>query len=259
MDIMDTNDRTDAFLDQHSQLQPREPFTFCCHPGVSCFNACCSRLCLILTPYDVYRLHCSLNLPSNEVLHQYADLHVAEDTGLPCFYLRMLDDEKGSCPFLRKEGCSVYNNRPGACRAYPLGRAARMDAHGHKEERFFFIRENHCKGFGEDHKWTPATWMENQGLTSYNLSNDRYMGLMTRQQNAHVRITPQKLGMVLMALYNVDGFQDFIARMHLLDRLDMSAARKQEIFHQEDQTLAFGFDWAEMIIFGSSRNIRPLH
>lgn len=256
---MSTNDRTDAFLDEHSQLQSRDPFTFSCHPGVCCFNACCSKLCLILTPYDVYRLHCSLHLPASEVLHEYADLHIARDTGLPSFYLRMLEDEKGSCPFLREKGCSVYANRPGACRAYPLGRAARMDAEGHQEERFFFIREKHCQGFGENQQWTPATWMENQGLASYNKSNDRYMNLMARQQKAEVKITPQKLGMVLMALYNVDGFQDFIARMSLLDRLDMSAARKDEILHEEEQTLDFGFDWAEMIIFGSCKNIRPLH
>ncbi|GAU09464.1 YkgJ family cysteine cluster protein [Desulfoplanes formicivorans] len=256
---MSTNDRTDAFLDQHSQLQPLDPFTFSCHPGVCCFNACCSRLRLILTPYDVYRLHCSLHLPSDQVLHEYADLHIAPDTGLPCFHLRMLEDEKGSCPFLGEKGCSVYTNRPGACRAYPLGRAARIDTDGHKEERFFFIRENHCKGFGEHQTWTPTTWMANQGLIPYNASNDRYMSLMTRQQNAAVRITPQKLGMVLMALYNVDGFQDFISRMSLLDRLDMTSARKQAILHEEEQTLAFGFDWVEMILFGSSSNIRPLH
>jgi len=100
--------------------------------------------------------------------------------------------------------------------------------------------------------------MENQGLDSYNTSNDRYMQLMTRQQDASVEVTPQKLGMVLMALYNVDGFQEFIAKMSLLDRLDMTDARKQAILHEGEQTLDFGFDWVEMIIFGSSPNIRLL-
>jgi uncharacterized protein len=255
---MPTNDRTAAFLDDHTQLQSQESFTFSCHPGVCCFNACCSKLRLLLTPYDVYRLHCSLKMSTNDLLRDYADLHIADDTGLPCFHLRMLENREGSCPFVREKGCSVYDNRPGACRAYPLGRAARMDAGGHHEERFFLIHEDHCKGFGENREWTPVRWMENQGLGSYNTSNDRYMQLMTRQQDAAVEVTPQKLGMVLMALYNVDGFQKFIARMSLLDRLDMTDARKQAVLHEDEQTLDFGFDWAEMIIFGSCPNIHPL-
>ena len=29
---------------------------FACHPGVSCFNACCKQADVMLAPYDVIRL-----------------------------------------------------------------------------------------------------------------------------------------------------------------------------------------------------------
>lgn len=251
-------DESNSFLNDHTQLSPSESFTFRCHPQVRCFNACCSKLHLVLTPYDVYRLHVGLGISTNEVLKKFADLVLADDTGMPCFRLRMLDTKEGSCPFVRGAGCSVYENRPGACRAYPLGRAARMDADGGHEEKFFLVEETHCKGFGELGSWTPAQWMKNQGLGLYNESNDKYMRLMTMQQGSSTKVPAGKLGMITMALYNVDGFQEFIARMSLLDRLDMDTARKEAIMHDEEQTLLFGFAWAEMILFGSSADIHLL-
>ncbi|MDD4649588.1 MAG: YkgJ family cysteine cluster protein [Desulfoplanes sp.] len=248
-------DTSNAFLNDHTRISSAESFTFRCHPQVRCFNACCSKLHLVLTPYDIYRLHVGLGISTNDVLKEFTDLVLADDTGMPCFRLRMLNTREGSCPFVRESGCSVYENRPGACRAYPLGRAARIDTRGKHEERFFLVEEAHCKGFAELSSWTPAQWMLNQGLGLYNESNDKYMRLMTMQQDAPEKVPAVKLGMLTMALYNVDGFQKFIARMSLLDRLDMDDDRKQAILHDEEQTLLFGFAWAEMILFGSSADL----
>ena len=41
-------------------------FTFACHPEVPCFNQCCRRLNLVLTPYDVLRLKNHLGMSSEE-------------------------------------------------------------------------------------------------------------------------------------------------------------------------------------------------
>jgi len=42
----------------------------------------------------------------------------------PVILLQMRDNEKKSCPFVTAEGCSVYPDRPWACRMYPLGLAS---------------------------------------------------------------------------------------------------------------------------------------
>ena len=42
-------DPTEEFLRRHPAVQPGQSFAFACHPGVACFNACCSNLRLNLT------------------------------------------------------------------------------------------------------------------------------------------------------------------------------------------------------------------
>ena len=66
--------------------------------------------------------------------------------------LTLLDDEMASCPFVRADGCIVYEDRPTACRYYPLGVASlshREDNDG--DEFYFFVNEPHCKGFSGGH------------------------------------------------------------------------------------------------------------
>ncbi len=100
-----------------------ETFRFSCHPGVSCFGACCSDLTLMLLPYDVLRLRRRLGLGSREFLDTYTET-LEGDGGVPRVQLRMGDDEQRSCPFVDDGACTVYEDRPGACRMFPLGRAA---------------------------------------------------------------------------------------------------------------------------------------
>jgi hypothetical protein len=57
-------DLSQEFLDQHEELQQGQDFRFACHPGVSCFGACCSALDLMLTPYDAMRLRRSTSQSS---------------------------------------------------------------------------------------------------------------------------------------------------------------------------------------------------
>ena len=43
---------------------------FRCHPGVSCFTACCGGIKIVLTPYDILMLTNRLNIPAYEFLHK---------------------------------------------------------------------------------------------------------------------------------------------------------------------------------------------
>jgi Fe-S-cluster containining protein len=117
-------DQTPEFLNDMPQLAPGEKFQFRCHPGVDCFNACCSDLNLMLTPYDALRLRRFLGLSSRDFVQRHCMVSAGRDLGFPLVQMRMLDDARRSCPFVRPEGCSVYGDRPGACRTYPLGPTA---------------------------------------------------------------------------------------------------------------------------------------
>ena len=247
---MPHTDKSQAFLEQFPALEPDQAFRFACHPGVECFNACCSKLTLSLTPYDVLRLRGELGLSFREFLSGYASLVHAPDTNLPAIRLEMLKDKAGSCPFLRSHGCSVYPNRPGACRTYPVGRAATVERGGFRE-RYFLIQEPHCRGFAEQRIWTPCEWLADQGLPPYNASNDRYVNLMAGLRERGMRVPPRKSAMVVMALYGLDEFRAFLRQMNVLEKLGLPPEGIAAILANEEKTLDFGFDWMNIILFGN--------
>jgi uncharacterized protein len=245
-------DKSQAFLEQFPAIEPDRSFRFACHPGVPCYNACCSKLKLPLTPYDVLRLRRELELSFQEFLHRFGTVVFAPDTGLPAMRLKMLGDKAGSCPFLTPRGCSVYPNRPGACRTYPVGRAATVE-NGTLCRRYFLIQEPHCHGFKEGPSWTPEEWMSDQGTGPYNRSNDRYVQLMSGLRARGMSIPPRKSGMALMALYGLDEFRPFLLRLGVMEKLGLGQERSAAILDDEEKILDFGFDWMNKFLFGDSQ------
>ena len=143
----------EKILAEYPRLGLDDQFTFGCHPGVSCFNCCCSDVNIFLSPYDVLRLRKRLGITSGEFLDRYALVPVQKDMKTPVVLLRMRDDAGKACPFLTAEGCGVYSDRPWPCRMYPLGMAAAKDTpDGWRGERFWFLlREDDLQGLRRAH------------------------------------------------------------------------------------------------------------
>ncbi len=253
---MNDHDATQQFLDRLPELAPDQEFQFACHPGVPCFNACCGDLTLMLTPYDVLRLRRHMGLSSNDFLRTRAHVALAPDTGLPLLRLRMRDDKRRSCPFVSDKGCTVYPDRPSACRTYPLGRATRPGEDGGVRERFFVVREPHCKGFKEASTFTPATWLADQELAVYNAANDRFMQLLARIKATGRPIDPRHANMAALALYQLDNFGNFIRDTGLLNRLELNAERRAAVLDDEQARLDFAIEWLELLVFGESRGLK---
>lgn len=251
------HDATEDFLRSLPELPAGESFRFRCHAGVPCFNACCSDLTLMLTPYDVLRLRKALGLSGREFVARLALVAQAPDTGFPMLKLRMRDDIAGlPCPFVTTQGCSVYGHRPGACRTYPLGRATKTNEATQVVEQFFLVREPHCRGFEQDADWTSGEWLKDQDLTTYNSFNDRYMLLLAEAKNRGVRLTPKQTNLVFLAAYNLDAFKDFLVQMGALSRLELTAEREAVILADEEARLVFAMDWLELMLFGLEGNVR---
>lgn len=79
-----------------NELGP-EGFTFACHPEVPCFNECCRRLNLVLTPYDVLRLKNHLGLSSEEFIERHTVVESGQN-GWPLPRLAMADNDEQTCP-----------------------------------------------------------------------------------------------------------------------------------------------------------------
>jgi len=254
-------DSSAQFLSEHQELAPGESFRFACHPGVSCFGACCSALDLMLTPYDALRLRHTTGQSAREFIALFATLLAMPEVGLPMLHMRMLADNRHKCPFQRDTGCAVYQDRPSACRTYPLGRATQRGPEGEVLERVFMAREGHCHGFDAGTDFNASAWMHDQGLEPYNAANDRYMALAEDLRSFETltgqHLGPKQTGMAGLALYQPDEFQPFLAQSGLMDRLEMTAARKNDVLHDEEACLDFGYDWLELSLMGHTEHLRP--
>lgn len=238
-------------LDALPELQPDATFRFACNETVPCFNRCCAELTLPLTPYDVLRLRRHLdNIDSASFFSTYVTVETYPEIGFPLPLLKMIDGPGAPCPFVTPGGCAIYEDRPGACRAFPLGRGSRIGENGQVVERFFLVSESHCRGFDEGPSWTAHTWMASQGLDAYNAANDRYMRLLAMVKASGSPVSPRMASMCLLCLYQLDKFRELLVKMQVADKVVISAERWKAIMAVDEDCLDFALDWIELVLFG---------
>ena len=203
--------RDDALHDESRQIQQVDAsacFRFSCHKKVSCFTECCRLLDLSLSPYDVLRLRRATGLSSQQVLDQYIIEEFEENSIFPSYYLTMVDDGKASCVFVTRSGCSIYNDRPGACRAYPVGRAVSFSCQETPSEHFVLVKEVHCQGFLEPMDNTVASFCNSQKMEEYNFYNDAMARLLQHPfLKSGKRADQKQVKLFSLALYNIDSFR----------------------------------------------------
>ncbi|MDR2573931.1 MAG: YkgJ family cysteine cluster protein [Desulfovibrio sp.] len=254
---MDT-DASREFLESLPELGADETFCFDCTPDVPCFNRCCAELTLPLTPYDVLRLRYQLGMSGEDFLRAFATMRSFPDTDFPLPMLRMLDGPGEPCPFVSPAGCMVYEDRPGACRCYPLGRGASMGRDG-VVERFFLVREEHCKGFDKGRERIPAQWFADQHVAVYNAANDRYMRLMTMVRATGKPMEARFVSMAEICLFQLEKFRELIEKMRIFERVEMDKPRQAAIMDTslagDEAALHFALDWMELIIFNKSETL----
>lgn len=255
-DDYNEQDATQEFLNSLPEIEPGQEFCFACNPDVPCFNACCSDLNLMLTPYDLLRLRKALDEDSETFIRTRCHVSAFPDTGFPMVHLRMEPDENRSCPYVTPQGCSVYPNRPSACRIYPVGRATRLAGEGDQlSEQFFLVQEDHCRGFEKGQTWTTETWTQDQGLEPYTASNERFSLLMAQQKATRQPLDNRRATMLLLALFQTDRFRDFIQDMGLFQRVSLPPEEQQDVLDDDEKALEFGLDWIEMLLFGHNERL----
>ena len=232
-------------------IQAEERFSFACHPGVACFTECCRQLDLALTPYDVLRLKNHLDLHSGSFLEQYVIVGLEEGQLFPTCYLTMIDDGRASCVFVTPKGCSVYADRPSACRAYPVGRGMRRLPDGQQEELFVLVREAHCQGFAEDERHTPTAYFHSQEMDTYNRFNDELLPLIQHDQiRQGFRPNRDQLDQYMLALYNLDMFRQEMADGRISMNRPLTALELQGMAGDDEELLRLGIRWLRQEYFG---------
>ena len=233
-----------------TRLCGAQKFSFGCHNGLQCFTECCRELELVLTPYDVLRLRNKLSLSSVDFINRFVVIEQEESDVFPRLYLGMVDDGKASCPYVSPAGCMVYEDRPGACRAYPVGRGAAMGPDGRQQEIYVLVKENHCLGFEETEPHNVAEWFNSQGLDKYNQMNDAVMSLLQHDQvRQGGRISPEQTELFLLALYKLDEFRDYVSDPDFLTRFNVAEKDRDGALIDDETLLRFGVGFLKKILF----------
>lgn len=233
------------------QLTEESTFKFACHEELPCFTRCCREINITLTPYDIIRLKNRLHLTSDQFLESYTVFQMLEKTDLPVVMLKLLDDEEKSCPFVREEGCTVYEDRPATCRYYPLGVGTLMERQQENRGFYFFVHEPHCRGFEEDREWTVAEWRKNQGVDVYDEINAGWTELIVRKRSMppNIHLTEKTRNMFFTASYDIDRFRRFVFESSFLSLYDIDKETVERIREDEIELLKFGFRWLKWLLF----------
>ena len=226
--------------------------TFECSPESPCFNECCRDLNQFLTPYDILRLKNNLELESSQFLKKYTSMHKGPESGLPVITFKPDPDTGDVCPFVTKQGCSVYEDRPASCRMYPLARAiTRSRETGEVTEYFALMEEPHCKGLGKKQNQTVRQWIKTQGVEVYNEMNDKLMDIISlKNMTMPGTLEGEQEANFYLACYDIDTFRDRIFNNDMLSGLSIPDSVLSKIKEDDVALLDFGFEWIKYFLFG---------
>jgi hypothetical protein len=235
-----------------------DSFTFECRRSLDCFTRCCSDVAIVLTPYDVFRLKSALRMDSSDFLDQYTLTPFNKDQKIPAVILRM-DPETKRCPFVTDAGCSVYADRPWACRMYPLGVAEPRNPSPSDQAFHFLVREEICQGHDQGRSCTVRQWLADQGIDEYEMMGASFRDLMLHEfWDKEEPLEPRKMDMYYMACFDLDRFRRFVFETRLLSLFMMDEAKVEALRADDEELLEFAMHWLRFSLFGEkTMKIRP--
>jgi uncharacterized protein len=231
-----------------------DQFTFKCTSCVPCFNDCCRDLNQYLTPYDILRIKTHLGLSSGDFLAQYTRSYTGQESGLPVITLKTNPATGFLCPFVRPEGCAVYENRPASCRLYPLARSlTRSRETGQLSEQYFLIKELHCQGFQNGSAWTVRQWLDDQNVERYNDMNDLMMDILRLKNILRPGpLDPKSAHLFYLACYDLDAFERHVFEKRILCDEISGSEMLDRAREDETELLKLGLNWIKKTLFGDA-------
>jgi len=166
--------------------------------------------------------------------------------------LRMLKDEGLNCPFVSPSGCTVYEDRPGSCRTYPLGRmAVRKPGEQKCREFYILIEEAHCLGFSQPSQWTVRQWKKDQRLDIYNEMNDLMLDILSLKRKKSKTLTREENALFHMACYDLDRFRDLTFEKRLWEAAAIREDRVEALRGDDGALMRFAMEWIKGALFGT--------
>ena len=239
------------------QLTGSDTIRFHCHPGVSCFNVCCKSINIQLTPYDIIRLKRRLGLDAADFVARYTVPFEMDQHGMPGLRLAVKPGTS-ECAFLGEEGCTVYEDRPTACRYYPLGNmGVRKVGESEVEELYFLVQERHCKGHEEPRTISIDDYRSEQEVQPYEEMNADWREIVLKKRSAGPTIgapSARSLQLFDMCSYDMENFRRFTQSPGFNEMFDLDAETRARLDSDDDEYLLdFAMDFLRQVLFGEQR------
>jgi hypothetical protein len=235
----------------HQLLNDHSIFTFNCHPGVSCFTDCCNDVEMTLYPYDIIRLKNCLNIDSENFLEKYTQIEFDEGVWFPRLTLKM--ESNKACPFLRTDGCFVYDDRPFSCRSYPLARSVTRACSPEKQEaKYYLVRHHYCRGHESSRQWNLSEWIDNSGLKKFNDMNSQWISIYTLLKSYPFETTGMNMNffrLLFCASYNLDNFRLLMDHC-LTEEMNISTGLKEKARSCDIHLMQVGFSFIHYCLTG---------
>ncbi len=233
---------------------------FQCRKGIACWNACCSNIDISLTPYDILRLKRRFEIGSGEFLQKYTMPYEMEQNSIAGVKLRPVENGT-ACRFMTTEGCGVYEDRPTACRYYPVALLSlRRQDETTDRASYALVEEPHCLGHQEPRRITVGAYRKEQGLDEYDDLARGWRQLILKKKSSGPSIgkpSKRSLELFFMACYDIDRFSQFVASDGFSEIYDLPAQEMQSILSDETELMQFGFRFLRQVLFGEESI--PLH
>ncbi len=240
---------------QPHQLTEDDDFQFDCHPGVSCFNECCRNIEIQLTPYDIVRLKSHFKITSSDFVNRYSIPFELDFHGMPALRLATKAGSR-ECVFLGENGCTVYKDRPAACRYYALGNMGmrKKDA-SYVEDIFFVVKESHCQGHNEPKKQTVREYRKSQGADKYDEMNREWRDIIIKKRSSGPAVgapSERSLQLFDMCSYDIDSFREFMQTSGFAAMFDLEDEEREKLARDDEALLHFSMRFLKQVLFGEN-------
>jgi Fe-S-cluster containining protein len=226
---------------------------FSCHKGIACWNACCSNIDISLTPYDILRLKQRLGLSSAEFLTKYTVPYELEKDDIAGVKFRPVDGGT-ACQFMTPEGCSVYEDRPTACRYYPVALLSMRKQDEYVDrDAYALVKEDHCQGHAVARTLSIDDYRREQGVDQYDELARGWRQLILKKKSSGPSVGKPSLKsrqLFFMACYDLDQFRAFVASTGFGRLFALTAAEREQIVGDDVALMTFAFRFLRQVLFG---------
>lgn len=235
---MKTTPEEDRIREREKEDEARSrTIRFQCRPGLACFNTCCEDVNIFLSPYDILRIKNCLKIPSFSFLEQHTRTLLPGPGKIPIIQLKMREEDN-RCSFVTQDGCSIYEDRPWACRMYPLDKSEETG------EYDFIVDADRCLGQKEPKEWVIQEWFLDQRLSPYEVMDERFKIVTQYPRLGEAGIDhPQVQKMFRMASYDLDTFRRFVFETKFLEMFDLEENIVETVKNDDVALLDLALRW----------------